>query len=86
MAFDANKLACVFNANGNSLFFYVTDDVIGTLEGGGYFSSVASNFKKGDLIICSMDNDTTPTATILSVTSADGAATVTVDANIDIAV
>lgn len=60
-----------------SLHLYATNDNLAGVSGSGYFNNATKQLRKGDLIICSLVNSGTPTCTLLVVTSASGAATVT---------
>jgi len=79
MAYEtANPIKKIAEAGGNSVFFYSDGDAIATIAASGYFSSATENLKKGDIILCVGTNAGTPTVDILVVSSATGAATVTV--------
>ena len=60
-----------------SLHLYATSDNLAAVSGSGYFNTATKQLRKGDLIICSLANGGTPACTLLVVTSASGAATVT---------
>jgi len=76
-------LPCAFSAaNMNrvqvgtvTLWVYKTADAIATIVASGYFNGVSDLLNNGDVIIASDTN--VPTIDMLTVTSADGAATVT---------
>lgn len=57
---------------------YRTADALATVDGSGYFNSVAKTLVKGDRIIVSGEQASTPFAQSLVVTSADAASPVTV--------
>jgi hypothetical protein len=79
MAYEtANPIKKIAEAGGNSVFFYSDGDAIATIAASGYFNSATENLKKGDIILCVGTNAGTPTVDILVVSSATGAATVTV--------
>ena len=61
-----------------SVYAYASDDAVGDLLGANYWNSASGRFKKGDLILCATNLDGTPVHALLQVTSATGAATVTV--------
>lgn len=73
-----NPIKKIAEAGGNSVFFYSDGDAIATIAASGYFNSATENLKKGDIILCVGTNAGTPTVDILVVSSATGAATVTV--------
>lgn len=58
------------------LHFYITTDAIATVAGSGYFNDVTDRLRQGDAIIVSDTN--VPTIDLVTVSSASGAATVTV--------
>lgn len=60
-----------------SLHFYATDDDMDTVVASGYFNAATKRLRKGDVILCSLNNDGTPATSTIVVTSASGAATVT---------
>jgi hypothetical protein len=79
MAYEtANPIKKIAEAGGNSVFFYSDGDAIATIAASGYFNSATENLKKGDIILCVGTNAGTPTVDILVISSATGAATVTV--------
>jgi hypothetical protein len=79
MAYEtSNPIKKIAEAGGNSVFFYSDGDAIATIAASGYFNSATENLKKGDIILCVGTNAGTPTVDILVVSSATGAATVTV--------
>lgn len=61
-----------------SLWHYATNDAAATVEAANYFNSEAAQFTKGDVIEASMVLGGTPVTKRYIVTSATGAATVTV--------
>lgn len=62
----------------NSLWFYTDDDAIAAIAASGYFNSATNELKENDIILCVGSNGGTQTVDILVVSSASGAATVTV--------
>jgi fructoselysine-6-P-deglycase FrlB-like protein len=62
----------------NSLWFYTDDDAIAAIAASGYFNSATKELKENDIILCVGSNGGTQTVDILVVSSASGAATVTV--------
>ena len=72
-----NPIKKIAEAGGNSIFFYIDGDAIGTIVGSGYFNSAYANLKQGDIIIVTSGIGGTIAADVLSVTSATGATTVT---------
>ncbi len=79
MAYEtSNPIKKIAEAGGNSVFFYTDGDAIAAIAGSGYFNSATENLKKGDIILCVGTNAGTPTVDICVVSSATGAATVTV--------
>ena len=58
-----------------TLFIYKTVEAIATVAGSGYFNSYTDELRNGDIILVSDTN--VPTIDVLTVTSADNAATVT---------
>ena len=73
-----NPIKKIAVAGGNSVFFYIDGDAIGTIVGSGYFNSATDELKENDVIICVGSNGGTQTVDICVVSSATGAATVTV--------
>lgn len=73
-----NPIKKIAEAGGNSVFFYSDGDAINDIIASGYFNSAYNQFKKGDIILCVGTNGGTPTVDILVISSATGAATVTV--------
>lgn len=63
---------------GLTVWGYVTNDDLATVAGSGYFNSATSLLKHGDQIVVSGDLDGTPAVNTYVVSSASGAATVTV--------
>lgn len=76
-------LPCAFSASSMNrlhagtctLWIYKTEDAIATVAASGYFNSFTDELRKGDVIIVSDTN--VPTIDMLTVSSADNAATVT---------
>lgn len=62
-----------------SFHMYVTSDDADAVETDGYFDSIAARFKTGDLLICSLDIEGTPTPRMYAVTSASGDVTLSRD-------
>jgi hypothetical protein len=62
----------------NSLWYYTDGDAIATIAASGYFNSATNELKENDVILCVGSNGGTQTVDILVVSSASGAATVTV--------
>ena len=46
-----NPIKKIAEAGGNSVFFYIDGDAIGTITGSGYFNSATNELKQGDIII-----------------------------------
>jgi hypothetical protein len=89
MALDARSLkrieAVPVSAGvGRSLYLYSAPsaDTVANCLTAGYFNGATKALRKNDLILASAWNGATPTCTLLTVTSADGAATVTTAAAI----
>ncbi len=79
MAYEtANPIKKIAEAGGNSVFFYTDGDAISAIAGSGYFNSATNELKENDVIICVGSNGGTQTVDICVVSSATGAATVTV--------
>jgi hypothetical protein len=76
MALNIKNLCRIAYGNGNALFQYKTTDPIATVVGAGYFNGASGEFLKGDTIIVTDTN--VGTVDLLTVTSADRAAVVTV--------
>ena len=72
-----NPIKKIAEAGGNSVFFYIDGDAIGTITASGYFNSAYAELKQGDIIIVTSGIGGTIAADVLSVTSATGATTVT---------
>lgn len=79
MALTASTLFKIAGAN-PGLHIYKTADAIGTVTGSGYFNDVTSNLRQYDVIICVSGVGGTVNVDLVTVTSADGAATVTTTA------
>jgi len=73
-----NPIKKIAEAGGNSVFFYTDGDAIAAIAGSGYFNSATDELKENDVIICVGSNGGTQTVDICVVSSATGAATVTV--------
>ena len=73
-----NPIKKIAEAGGNSVFFYTDGDAIAAIAGSGYFNSATDELKENDVIICVGSNGGTQTVGICVVSSATGAATVTV--------
>ena len=67
-----NPIKKIAEAGGNSVFFYIDGDAIGTIVGSGYFNSAYAELKQGDIIIVTSGIGGTIAADVLSVTSASG--------------
>ena len=79
MAYEtANPIKKIAEAGGNSVFFYTDGDAIAAIAGSGYFNSATDELKENDVIICVGSNGGTQTVDICVISSATGAATVTV--------
>jgi len=79
MAYEtSNPIKKIAEAGGNSVFFYTDGDAISVIAGSGYFNSATNELKENDVIICVGSNGGTQTVDICVVSSATGAATVTV--------
>lgn len=65
-----------------SLYFYATGDTVANLLAANYFNGATKMLNKGDVILAACVLGGTPTTTHLVVTSAKGAAVVTVAAAI----
>ena len=60
MSFDNADLALVGYANGRGLYMYGSDDTSATIETAGYLDeAVADKLKVGDVILATVDEDTT---------------------------
>ena len=73
-AFDATNMNRIQGGT-CTLHIYKTVEAIATVAGSGYFNNYSDFLNNGDVIIVSDTN--VPTIDVLTVTSADGAATVT---------
>lgn len=79
MAYEiANPIKKIAEAGGNSVFFYTDGDAVSAIAGSGYFNSATNELKENDVIIAVGSNGGTQTVDILVISSATGAATVTV--------
>jgi hypothetical protein len=79
MALTATSLFKIAGAN-PGLHIYKTADTIATTTGSGYFNGVTDNLRQWDVIIVVSETGGTPKVDVITVTSADGAATVTTTA------
>mgnify|MGYP001176035348 FL=1 len=77
MAYSASNLRKVAGG-AMSVFLYDSADAIGTIVGANYFNSATNELKQNDVIIAVGSTGGTRTVDILVVSSATGAATVTV--------
>ena len=77
MALDRTKLYKVGGAN-PAMWIYHSTDVIGTIDDSGYFNNVTNELKQYDVIAVIGATGGTATIDLCTVTSATGAATVTV--------
>jgi hypothetical protein len=73
-AFDATNMNRIHSGT-CTLWIYKTVEAIATVAGSGYFNNWTDELRNGDVIIVSDTN--VPTIDVLTVTSADNAATVT---------
>ena len=55
-----NPIKKIAEAGGNSVFFYIDGDAIGTITGSGYFNSATNELKQGDIIICLLYTSPSP--------------------------
>lgn len=83
MAYAASGLFKMAGFGKNSCYVYRSNDTVATIVASGYFNTIYTQLKNGDLFLLIADEDGTPGAQMCFVTSADGAATVTT-AKIDI--
>ena len=72
-----NPIKKIAEAGGNSVFFYIDGDAIGTITGSGYFNSATNELKQGDIIIVTSGIGGTIAADVIAVDSASGATPVT---------
>ena len=72
-----NPIKKIAEAGGNSIFFYIDGDAIGTITGSGYFNSATNELKQGDIIIVTSGVGGTIAADVIAVNSASGATPVT---------
>ena len=77
MAYSASNLRKVAGG-AMSVFLYDSADAIGTIAGSGYFNSATNELKQNDVIIAVGSTGGTRTVDLLVVSSATGAAQVTV--------
>ena len=77
MALDATNLFKVGGAN-PGMWIYKSTDAIGTIDDTDYFASVTNELKQFDVIVMIGATGGTPTVDLATVTSATGAASVTV--------
>lgn len=75
MAFNSANMKRI-NVGDESMYVYKSADAIAATAASGYFNSYTSSLKKGDAII--IIDSSTPTIDVCVVSSATGAATVTV--------
>jgi adenine/guanine phosphoribosyltransferase-like PRPP-binding protein len=75
MAFSAANMKRI-NIGDEALYVYKSADAIATVAASGYFNSYTASLKKGDAIM--VIDSSTPTVDVCVVSSATGAATVTV--------
>lgn len=79
MAFDKDGLVSFGNVFGsNKVWAYHTADDLATTVASGYFNTVTARLTKADIILAVVATGGTPILRPLVVTSATGAATVTV--------
>lgn len=79
MALTASTLFKIAGAN-PGLHIYKTADSIATTTGSGYFNAVTDNLRQYDVIIVISGIGGTVNVDVITVTSADGASTVTTTA------
>ncbi len=79
MALTATSLFKIAGTN-PGLHIYKTADAIATVTASGYFNAVTDNLRQWDVIIVVSETGGTPKVDVITVTSADGAATVTTTA------
>ena len=79
MALTATNLFKIAGAN-PGLHIYKTADTAATVVASGYFNGVTDNLRQYDIILCVSGIGGTVNVDMLTVTSADGAATVTTTA------
>lgn len=75
MAFDSAGFATIAASkagNAPSMYSYTTTDAITTVRVAGYFNSIASILKVGDMIYCQTSTGGTRVATLTWVNSNDG--------------
>ena len=77
MAFTAATFHRISNNPDQSLYLYNSADTIITIEASGYFNSVSAELRKNDCILVVGSTGGTQTIDALTVSSADGATTVT---------
>jgi hypothetical protein len=68
----------IAEAGGNSVFFYISADVITDIDDSGYFDTDFANFKNGDVILTVSGVGGTQAIDVLTISSATAATTVTV--------
>lgn len=61
----------------NALHVYVTNDDAAAVETSGYFNSIASRIKTGDVLIASLDKDGDPACRVYVMINTSGTITVT---------
>ena len=72
-----NPIKKIAEAGGNSVFFYIDGDAIGTIDNSDYFLAAKDEVKQRDIIICTSGIGGTIAVDMLVVTSATGAAAIT---------
>ena len=77
MALDRTKLYKVGGAN-PAMWIYQSTEAVGDIDNSGYFNAVTNELKQFDVIAIVSATGGTPAIDLATVTSATGAATVTV--------
>ena len=72
MAYLAKDLSVLAYANGFTLWHYATADVVGTVQGSGYFNDAQAVVRPGDLILTNTATGTTPVGDIFIVSTNSG--------------
>jgi hypothetical protein len=63
MAFSASEMVLMAQGNNHKLYFYMTTDAAGTVDGAGYFNAFAGQLDIGDVIkVVTVDDVSEPTA------------------------
>lgn len=70
MAFNSDKLKCIYHANGVGLFLYTTTDNVADLDTAGYFNGAVDKLGVGSFIMAKAANG----AGIYNVKENDGSA------------